>query len=37
MDVPAGAYPPAAEGMIKQQMQKSLEEQANRVKQMVNG
>jgi len=37
MDVPAGAYPAAAEGMIKQQMQKSLEEQAGRVKQMVNG
>lgn len=37
MEVPAGAYPAAAEGMIKQQMQKSLEEQASRVKQMVNG
>ncbi len=35
MDVPAGAYPAAAEGMIKQQMQKSLEEQANRLKQML--
>jgi len=37
MEVPAGAYPAAAEGMIKQQMQKSLEEQASRVKQMVHG
>ncbi len=35
MDVPAGAYPAAAEGMIKQQMQKSLEEQGSRIKQMV--
>ena len=35
MDVPAGAYPAAAEAMIKQQMQKSLEEQGNRIKQMV--
>ena len=35
MDVPAGAYPAAAEGMIKQQMLKSLEEQGNRIKQMV--
>ncbi len=35
MDVPAGAYPAAAEGMIKQQMQKSLEEQGNRIKQAV--
>jgi len=35
MDVPAGAYPAAAEGMIKQQMQKSLEEQGIRIKQMV--
>lgn len=35
MDVPAGAYPAAAEGMIKQQMQKSLEEQGTRIKQMV--
>jgi uncharacterized protein YndB with AHSA1/START domain len=32
MDVPAGAYPAAAEGAIKQQMQKSLEEQAARIK-----
>ena len=37
MEVPAGAYPAAAEGMIKQQVQKSLEEQASQVKQMVNG
>jgi uncharacterized membrane protein len=35
MDVPAGAYPAAAEGMIKTQMQKSLEEQGNRIKQLV--
>lgn len=35
MDVPAGAYPAMAEGMIKQQMQKSLQEQGNRIKQMV--
>lgn len=35
MDVPAGAYPAAAEGMIKQQMQKSLEDQANRIKQQL--
>ncbi len=37
MDVPAGAYPAAAEGMIKQQMQKSLVEQGARVKQLVGG
>jgi len=35
MDVPSGAYPAAAEGMIMQQMQKSLEEQGNRLKQMI--
>jgi len=35
MDVPAGAYPAPAEAMIKQQMQKSLEEQCNRIKQML--
>jgi hypothetical protein len=33
--VPAGAYPAAAEGMIKQQMQKSLEDQGKRIKQTV--
>lgn len=37
MDVPAGAYPAAAEGMIKQQMQKSLEEQGSRIKQTLGG
>ncbi|MCB9134447.1 MAG: SRPBCC family protein [Anaerolineales bacterium] len=37
MDVPPGAYPAAAEGMIKQQMQKSLVEQGAKVKQMVGG
>jgi uncharacterized protein YndB with AHSA1/START domain len=31
----SGGYPAAAEGMIKQQMQKSLDEQGNRIKQMV--
>jgi len=35
MEVPAGAYPAAAEGMIMQQMQKSLEDQNNRIKQML--
>lgn len=30
-----GGYPAAAEGMIKQQMQKSLSDQGNRIKQMV--
>jgi uncharacterized membrane protein len=35
MDVPAGAYPAAAEAMIKQQMQKSLEEQGARIKGFV--
>jgi uncharacterized protein YndB with AHSA1/START domain len=35
MDVPAGAYPAAAEGMIKQQMQKSLEEQGKQLKQIL--
>jgi uncharacterized protein YndB with AHSA1/START domain len=37
MEVPAGAYPAAAEGMIKQQMQKSLEEQGARIRQAVGG
>ena len=32
-----GGYPAAAEGAIKAQMQKSLDEQANRIKQMVGG
>ena len=31
----AGGYPAAAEGMVKQQMQKSLDEQCHRIKQMV--
>ncbi|MBI5877468.1 MAG: SRPBCC family protein [Chloroflexi bacterium] len=31
----SGGYPAAAEGMIKQQMQKSLDEQGHRVKQML--
>jgi len=31
----AGGYPAAAEAMVKQQMQKSLDDQGNRVKQMV--
>ena len=31
----SGGYPAAAEGMVKQQMQKSLDEQGNRIKQMV--
>ncbi len=35
MDVPAGAYPAAAEGAIKQQMQKTLEDQGKRIKQLV--
>lgn len=35
MSVPSGAYPAAAEGMIVQQMRKSLEEQGNRIKQMM--
>lgn len=30
-----GGYPAAAEAMVKQQMQKSLDEQGNRIKQMV--
>jgi polyketide cyclase/dehydrase/lipid transport protein len=30
-----GGYPAAAEGMVKQQMQKSLDEQCHRIKQMV--
>src|SRR5574341_467844 len=32
MTVPAGAYPPAAEGAVMQQMEKSLREQANTLK-----
>ncbi len=35
MEVPAGAYPAAAEGAIKQQMQKTLEDQGKRIKQLV--
>ena len=31
----AGGYPKAAEAMVKQQMQKSMDEQAARIKQMV--
>lgn len=31
----SGGYPAAAEAMVKQQMQKSLDDQGNRVKQMV--
>jgi hypothetical protein len=30
-----GGYPAAAEGMIKQQMQKSLDDQCKRVKQFA--
>ena len=33
----SGGFPAAAEGMIKQQMQKSLEEQGARIKQMMGG
>jgi uncharacterized protein YndB with AHSA1/START domain len=32
-----GGYPAAAEAMVKQQMQKSLDEQGARIKQMVGG
>jgi len=32
-----GGYPAAAETAVKQQMQKSLDEQANRIKKMVGG
>ena len=32
-----GGFPAAAEAMVKQQMQKSLDEQAARIKQMVGG
>jgi hypothetical protein len=32
-----GGFPAAAEGMIKQQMQKSLDEQGARIKQMLGG
>ena len=35
MEVPAGAYPAAAEGAIKQQMQKSLEDQCKTFKQLL--
>lgn len=35
MEVPAGAYPAAVEGMVKQQMQKSLDEQAERIGRLV--
>jgi uncharacterized protein YndB with AHSA1/START domain len=31
----SGGYPAAAEAMVKQQMQKNLDDQGNRVKQMV--
>ncbi len=31
----AGGYPAAAEGMVKQQMSKSLEDQGKRIKQLV--
>ncbi len=31
----SGGYPAAAEAMVKQQMQKSLDEQGNRLKQLV--
>jgi hypothetical protein len=37
MDVPAGAYPAAAEGAIKAQMQKTLDEQGGRLKKLVGG
>jgi uncharacterized protein YndB with AHSA1/START domain len=37
MEVPAGAYPAAVEGMVTQQMRKSLEEQAARIKGLVGG
>ena len=33
----SGGYPAAAEGMIKNQMQKSLDEQGKRIKRMVEG
>jgi uncharacterized protein YndB with AHSA1/START domain len=33
----SGGYPAAAEGMIKNQMQKSLDEQGSRIKRMVEG
>lgn len=35
MNIPAGAYPVAAEGMIKQQMQKTLEDQCKQLKQLL--
>jgi hypothetical protein len=31
----SGGYPAAAEGMVKQQMQKSLDDQGHRIKQML--
>jgi hypothetical protein len=37
MDLSAGGYPAAAEGMIKAQMQKSLDEQGQRIKHFVGG
>lgn len=37
MELPAGAYPAMAENMMKQQMQKSLQEQGARIKQLVGG
>ncbi|HTX55029.1 MAG TPA: hypothetical protein VMD08_16615, partial [Candidatus Baltobacteraceae bacterium] len=35
MDVPAGAYPAAAEGAVKAQMQKSLEDMCKTLKQIL--
>lgn len=35
MEVPAGAYPAAVEGMVTAQMRKSLEEQAARIKSLL--
>ena len=35
MNMPPGAYPAMAENMIKQQMQKSLQEQGERIKRLV--
>jgi uncharacterized membrane protein len=37
MELPAGAYPAMAENMMKQQMQKTLQEQGARIKQLVGG
>jgi hypothetical protein len=36
-DLPAGAYPKMAEDMVKQQMQKSVQEQGDRIKRFVGG